>query len=73
MDTAITKVKWQNISKVGMPTKELRFIDENQQVQRTFLLKGEYSISIGWVFSDGSGFETDSDDKPLEWAIIEGF
>ena len=77
MTTNITsKVKWQEIDKVGIPPKSLRTIDSNgTPVSRTFLLRGEYSITTAYAFDDGSGFMTDNDysDNITAWAIVDGF
>lgn len=67
-----TKVKWNEIAKVGMPPKELRFIGVNE-VERTFLCRGEYSIFTSPVFGDGSGFVDEGDDTVQAWAIVDGF
>lgn len=69
-----SKIKWQSLAKVGMPPKELRTID-GTNVSRTFLLRGEYSITIAYAYDDGSGFMTDElfTDNITDWAIVEGF
>lgn len=68
-----TKVKWHSIEKHGMPERGLRFTETG--ADRRFLIKGEYSLQLGYVFRDGSGFNTDGEmlDTPIAWAIIEGF
>lgn len=70
-----TKVKWNVIKEVGKPPESLRFIDEERNIERQFLVKGEYSIECCYLFSDGSGFDMpqDSTDEPVAWAIVEGF
>jgi len=71
-----TSVFWHDIDKVGMPPKAERIVAINgNQTDRTFLILGEYSITTGCVFPDGSGFEVDRhyNDTPKAWAVIEGF
>lgn len=69
-----SSIKWQSLAKVGMPPKELRKI-EGTEVSRTFLLRGEYSITTAFAYDDGSGFITDElfTDNITDWAIVEGF
>lgn len=78
MDTEIkkaTKVKWNVITEVGTPPKELYFQSENSQAERGFLVKGEYSIQVAYLYHDGSGFDLSDglDDTPIAWAVIQGF
>lgn len=70
-----TRVKWNYISEVGKPPNSLRFVDEENGVERQFLVKGEYSIECCYLFHDGSGFDMPehSTDEPLAWAVIDGF
>lgn len=71
-----SKIKWQLISKVGMPSKELREHQVNcNTVERTFLIRGETQIGTATVFKDGSGFDIDDYfwDTVTAWAIAEGF
>lgn len=70
-DVPITRVRWQEIEKVGMPPKELRTNDSG--APRSFLIRGEWSLSVAYVYSDGSGFDTDVADTIKAWAVIEGF
>lgn len=70
-----TKVRWNTISEVGNPPEELRYQDAEHNIERQFLVKGEYSIEVAYLFRDGSGFDMPehSTDTPVAWAIIEGF
>lgn len=71
-----TPVIWHEIKKVGMPTKEDRTMTVGRdELERTFLIRGEYSITAACAFPDGSGFELDEYcyDIPQAWAIIDGF
>lgn len=70
-----TKVQWNSIKAVGMPPEELRYQDVEHNIERQFLVKGEYSIQVAYMFRDGSGFDMpeDSLDTPEAWAVIEGF
>lgn len=72
-DVHVTKVKWHEIAKVGMPPKEVR-LNENG-VDRTFLVRGEWSIFTAYLFNDGSGFDSPeySSDSAVAWAIVDGF
>lgn len=67
-----SKVKWNEIQAVGLPTDDLRFVGENK-VPRTFLCRGEYSIFTSAMFNDGSGFADELDDPAKAWAVVEGF
>lgn len=70
-----TKVKWNVIAEVGTPPKELYFQDEKCQIERAFLVKGEYSLQVAFLYHDGSGFDMPegSMDTPVAWAVVEGF
>lgn len=71
---APTKVKWNERAKVGMPPPELRNIMiGSNEVPRTFLCRGEWSIFTSTVYADGSGFESEAEDVVQAWAVIEGF
>jgi hypothetical protein len=72
----VTKVKWNEIEKVGYPGPELR--TNSNGAPRTFLVRGEWSLYTAFVFNDGSGFDTGGgdgapDDAAKAWAIIDGF
>lgn len=67
-----TKVKWNEISEVGMPAKALAGLEEGA-VPRTFLCRGEWSIFTSTMFNDGSGFADAQADAAVAWAVIEGF
>lgn len=71
-----TPVFWHKIADVGMPSEAERVININGNTcDRKFLIRGEYSITTAYAFSDGSGFDTDDhySDTPQAWAIIKGF
>jgi hypothetical protein len=69
----VTKVKWHEIATEGMPPKEIRLYANG--VDRTFLVRGEWSIYTAYVYSDGSGFDTPehNSDTAIAWAVIDGF
>ena len=67
-----TKVKWNVIQEVGLPAKGLRIVGDNE-MPRTFLCRGEYTIFTSFMFSDGSGFAEEDQDKTVAWAVIDGF
>jgi hypothetical protein len=63
-----TKVKWQK----GMPEQSLAKTKDGSQ--RKFLLKGEWAIAVGYLYEDGSGFDTGEwADSVTAWAIVDGF
>lgn len=66
-----TSVNWQEIAEAGMPPAALR--KKENGLDRTFLVRGEYSLYTAHVFADGSGFDADTDDTPVAWAAIVGF
>ena len=69
-----TKVRWNEISKVGMPPPELRTYSIGPNlVSRTFLCRGEWTLFTGRVHADGSGFQGEDDDVVQAWAVIDGF
>jgi len=69
-----TKVRWNEIAKVGMPPDDLRFYPNGPNlVPRTFLCRGEWSIFTSRMYSDGSGFSEEDGDGATAWAIIDGF
>lgn len=67
-----TKVKWNEIAEVGMPTKAMAGLEEGA-IPRTFLCRGEWSIFTSTMFDDGSGFTDAETDAAVAWAVIEGF
>lgn len=66
-----TKVKWNEIEKVGIPSKELRSVGNG--LPRTFLCRGQYSIFTSMMFDDGSGFADADHDEVIAWAVIDGY
>lgn len=68
---AATAVAWNELAEVGMPSAELRSVGPND-LPRTFLCRGEYSIFTSTVYSDGSGFASEDDDPVKAWAMIQG-
>lgn len=70
-----TEINWNYVEEVGNPSQDLRFIDPDHNIERQFLLKGDYSIQVAYLYGDGSGFDTPDDwtDTPIAWAMIEGF
>jgi hypothetical protein len=72
--TAPTKVKWNEIIEVGMPTVDLRTVKVGPHEQpRTFLCRGEWSIFTSPLHFDGSGFVAEESDVVKAWAIIDGY
>lgn len=73
MNIKATAPKWYVIAEVGMPPTEVRTNDLG--LDRTFLVRTEFSISTAYVFADGSGFDVDEHiaDPVIAWAVIEGF
>jgi hypothetical protein len=70
----ITNVNWHEIETEGMPEKSLRTV--NGHIPRTFLIRGEYSITTASMIQQGSGcFDTDPSycDNIIAWAVIDGF
>lgn len=67
-----TKVKWHEISKVGMPPLALRKFGINN-MDRSFLCRGDYSLFVSTVYEDGSGFAQQEDDQAIAWALIADF
>lgn len=67
----VTKVQWHYIAEVGYAPKELRVRDTG--AARSFLVKGDWSLFVAYLFQDGSGFDTDEADCALAWALVEGF
>lgn len=69
---APTKVSWNEIAKVGMPSREVRSQGLNN-APRTFLCRGSWSIFTSTMFADGSEFVEEDLDTVMAWAIIDGF
>lgn len=69
-----SRVKWNEIARVGMPSAELQNYPVGPNVvPRIFLCRGEWSIFTSRMHSDGSGFDQEDDDVVQAWAIIDGF
>lgn len=69
-----SKINWNEIEKVGRPTRELRIQEIGKcKVPRIFLCRGEYSIFTSTMFEDGSGFADEENDPAKAWAVIDGF
>jgi hypothetical protein len=67
-----TKVNWQEIRISGMPSSELTL--NAFGAPRQFLVRGEWSIAVAYMFDDLSGFNLgDSEDSAQAWAVIDGF
>lgn len=72
MNARVSKIHWHVISKVGLPSEGERL--NANGAPRQFLVRGEWSIAVGFIFPDASGFDTgESDDAPRAWAVIEDF
>lgn len=69
----VSRITWHEIAKVGHPAATLRTCENG--APRHFLVRGEYTLACAYVFDDGSGFDLPSsfEEKPLAWAVIEGF
>ena len=68
----VSAVTWHEISEVGMPPRSLHFTQG--EIERVFLLRGEWSIFTGYAYKDGSGFDGgENPDTVRAWAIIDGF
>lgn len=60
---APTKVKWNEMARVGRPPVDLRTVSIGPNaVPRTFLCRGEWSIFTSCMHDDGSGFAEESND-----------
>lgn len=66
-----TKIKWNEIAKVGFPPAELRKTENG--CDRIFLCRGEYSMFCCHMHDDGSGFGHDHEESVVAWAVVEGF
>lgn len=70
-DVPFTRIRWQEIERVGMPPKSL--CANANGAPRSFLIRGEWSLHVACAFDDGSGFDVDTTDTIKAWALVEGF